>query len=498
MYSGLSGIYKEKMKLPAQTRRLTGTLNGEPITGKNVIANSAKILRQCSEKNEIKIGQVYIGQLDITLTNISIPWRSLKGKEIVLYEGLWIDRSEEKEESYWEDVELGHFFIDDAPSSVTGFECTCYDAMAKFDEKMGNNNPTGTTATLYQLITLACTNCGVSLGMTQSQINNMPNGSETLYVYGEENDMETYQDLISWCAQTMGANALINRSGQLVFKKYDGVNSVVETFTAKDRIGNSGKCSSFETFYTGISMVNIEESTTSYYGLSQDTGSVMNLGSNPLLQPYEGQTEQQLETKRRRILDALTGINYTPFDNIRLNRPCVYDLMDVIELTGGILGPTVDIYGCITKYEWTLLGGMKIQGAGANPSLVSAKSKTDKNIVGLKKGEDKTKKDVDILSNTVDTQATQINNIQNNITNIVQEVSDKISFDLLPPSGSGQVDDVVIVGADAPGASFGGLRIWRYTENEEWEETPLIAYGTNDIGVGATLPTGTVYLVYQA
>ena len=87
------------MKLPAQIRRLTGTLNGQPITGKNIIANSAKILRQCSEKNEIQIGQVYIGQLNITITNTSVPWRQLKGKEIVLYEGLWIDRSEELEES---------------------------------------------------------------------------------------------------------------------------------------------------------------------------------------------------------------------------------------------------------------------------------------------------------------------------------------------------------------------------------------------------------------
>ena len=421
MYSGLSSIYRERMKMPAQTRRLTGTLNGEPITGKNVIANSAKILRQCSEKNEINIGQVYIGQLDITLTNISIPWRNLKGKEIVLYEGLWIDRREERQESYWEDVELGHFFISDAPSSVIGFECTCYDAMSKFDKNMGINNPTGTTATLYDLITLACAQSGVTLGMTQSQINNMPNGNEILQVYGEENDMETYQDLISWCAQTMGANALINRSGQLIFKKYDGINSVVETFNAKDRIGDSGKCSSFETYYTGISMVNIEESTTSYYGLNPDNGSVMNLGSNPLLQPYEGQTEEQLETKRRRILNAISDINYTPFDNIRLNRPCVYDLMDVVELTGGILGPTVDIYGCITKYEWTLLGGMKIQGAGANPSLVSAKSKTDKNIVGLRKSDDKTKRDVNTMSETITNQGQQI-------TQIIQEVEDKITY----------------------------------------------------------------------
>lgn len=483
MYSGLSNIYKERMKLPAQIRRLTGTLNGQPITGKNIIANSAKILRQCSEKNEIQIGQVYIGQLNITITNTSVPWRQLKGKEIVLYEGLWIDRSEELEEGYWDDVELGHFFISDAPSSVMGYECTCYDAMSKFDKNLGLFNPTGNFSTLYELINLACSHCRVTLGMTQSEINSMPNGNETLLVYGEDNDMETYQDLISWCAQTMGANALINRSGQLVFKKYDAISSVVETFTARDRVGNSGKCSSFETFYTGISMVNIEEGTTSYYGLNPDNGSVMNLGSNPLLQPYEGQTEQQLETKRRRILTAISNVNYTPFDNIRLNRPCVYDLMDVVELTGGILGDSVDIYGCITKYEWSLLGGMKIQGAGANPALASAKSKTDKNIVGLKKSEDRNKKDVQTIETTIQTIETQIDN--------------KISFDLLPPTGSGEVGDVVIVGVDTPGNTSSGVRLFRYDENHHWVEYALIAYGTNDIGVGANLPTGQIYFVYE-
>lgn len=493
MYEGLSNIYKQRMKLPAQIKRMTGTLNGQAITGKNIIKNSAKIVRQCSDNNDVQIGQVYVGQLNITLKNISgiVPWKELKGKEIVLYEGLYIDRENEKEESYWDDILLGHFFIDDAPSTVEGFECVAYDAMSKFDKSMdlGSN----TSGTLYYFINLACTRCNVELGMTQAQITSMPNGNELLEIH-PDNDMDEYRDLISWCAQTMGTNAIINRQGKLVFKSYNNLNSVVETFVAKDRIGSSGKCSSFETFYTGISMVNIEEMTTSYYNISPDDGLTMNLGSNPLLQLTEGETEEQLEVKRRRILNALTNIEYTPFSNIRLHRPGVYDLMDVIKLSGGIIGEGVEIYGCITKYEWSLLGGLKIQGAGTNPALASAKSKTDKNISGLRSS------NKNLRDELFDENDGVITNIQTEIEQQVVDISGKqnlIGFDVTPPSDSGENGDVVIVDSSVTPGAGNGIRIF-HKENNTWTEHSLISYGTVDLEAGVSnLPTGQIYFVYE-
>ena len=482
MYEGLSNIYKQRMKLPAQVKRITGTLNGQAITGKNIIKNSAKIVRQCSDNNDIQIGQVYVGQLNITLKNISdiVSWKELKGKEIVLYEGLYIDRENEKEESYWDDILLGHFFINDSPSTVEGFECVAYDAMSRFSKSMdlGSN----TSGTLYYFINLACTRCDVELGMTQAQITSMPNGNE-LHEIHPDNDMDEYRDLISWCAQTMGTNAIINRQGKLVFQSYNDLNSVVETFIAKDRIGNSGRCSSFESFYTGISMVNISESTTSYYNITPDNGLTMNLGSNPLLQLTEGETEEQLEVKRRRILSALSNINYTPFSNIRLHRPGVYDLMDVIKLSGGIIGEGVEIYGCITKYEWSLLGGLKISGAGANPALASAKSKTDKNIVGLVSTNKETKSDISNIKETVSQQTIDISSKQNFIDQFIDY-----------PPAIGSQGDLCFIGLNGNVSK----EFWRYDSIEGWVRVlPNITYGTADMQPGDALPTGVIYLQYE-
>ena len=489
MYSGLSQGFLDKMKAPAQRRRLTGPIGTTTLYPENIIKSTAKISMQCSDNNDIQIGQVYIGQLNITLRGLNIPSGTYKGKEIVLYEGLEVS---EKPSTY-EDVLLGHFFIEKPEWSTEGIECVCYDAMRKFDKSMSLSTTTGK---LYYFISLACQRCGVTLGMTQQQIEAMPNGNETLYIY-KENDMSEYRDLISWCAQTMGANALINRDGHLVFKNYN-MNDVY-TFTAKDRIGSGSKHSDFVSYYTGISMVNIEQQTTSYYGLQQDTGSVMNLGSNPLLQPVDDSQAAMaaIEVLRRRILTAISIMHYTPF-KVKIHRPMVFDLMDVIVLTGGLIGNS-PITSCITKMDWSFLGGYSISCSGSDPALASAKSKTDKNLSGLMSGNKNLKEELfDEDTGIIPTMQQTIINQGDQITNIVQEVSDKIAFDLLPPSGTGQIDDVVIVGAAAPGASFNGLRFWRYTGDDDgWEEFPLIAYGPSDIGVGADLPAGQIYLVYE-
>lgn len=497
MYNNLSNDFLEKMMLPSQIKRLTGTIDNVEISSKNILQETTKISNQCSDNNDILIGQVYIGQLNITLRGLNIPRGSYKGKEIVLYEGLEIDH----ELGTFEDVLLGHFFIDKPEWTFNGVECVCYDAMHKFDKSMSLSMTQGK---IYDFVSLACQRCHVTLGMTQQQIEALPNGNITLKVY-KENDMSNYRDLISWCAQTTATNATINREGLLVFKAYN-INSVY-TFSARDRLGINSKYADFSSFYTGISMVNIDQQMTKYYGLDPDNGSVMNLGSNPLLQPYEGETEQELEVKRRRILNAIAIINYTPFKT-KIHRPLVFDLMDVIQIAGGLIGNET-VTSCITKYDWTFMGGYNINCSGSDPALASAKSKTDKNLSGLMSSNAEIKETVNETTQTVsEVQQTvsgveqTVTQVQQTVTQVQQEIEDKITFALQPPSGTGKDGEIVIVTSGPPGNSGVGMRIFTYEagnngNNGNWVEYPLIAYGKDDIGVGANLPTGKIYFVYE-
>lgn len=365
MYN-VSDEFRSAMKAPAQTRSLYGTIGNVNFNQKNVLQGTFTITNQCSDNSNIQIGQVYIGELKATFRGLDIPRNGWKNKEIIAYQGLKVNGS-------FENVLIGHYFIDNANWSKAGVDVTAYDAMSKFDKSLSLTITT--SAKLFDYISYACQACKVELGMTEDEISKLPNGKEVLGIY-DENDMETYRDLISWCAQTMGANAFINREGKLIFKQYSDI--VNDSFNSKQRL-DGGKISDFDTFYTGISMVNIKDKTTSYYGAEVDNGLTMNLGSNPLLQ-YG--VKEVLEKQRRAILAAIEKINYTPM-TMQLNVPYVYDLMDVLEFTNGIVGEGKSIKAAITKYTWKFNGDYEVECSGSDPALASSKSKVDKNISGL-------------------------------------------------------------------------------------------------------------------
>lgn len=364
MYN-VSDSFRTTSKRSAQCRRLYGTIGSTPFTQRNILQGTFTITNQCSDDTNIQIGQVYVGELKATFRNLNISRNDYRGREIVPYNGLLLD-----DDSY-EDVLLGHYFVDSATWTSAGVEIIAYDSMYKFDKQIALNTSQGT---VYDFVMLACKACGVTCNMTSDDFALFPNGELNVTIY-EDNDIETWRDLISWCAQTIGANAIIDRDGCLIFKQYS--QTVVDTFDDTCRLEGS-KISDFVSYYTGISMVNIAQQTTEYYGAEEDDGLTMNLGQNPLLQ-YG--LPEALEKERRAILDAVMQAKYVP-SIIRPNTPLIYDLMDVIELSGGLVGET-PIIMCITKYTWKFNGDYEVTCVGSDPALMDARSKVDKNIAGL-------------------------------------------------------------------------------------------------------------------
>ncbi|MCH3943067.1 MAG: hypothetical protein WAY93_05710 [Atopobiaceae bacterium] len=370
MYA-VSEAYLVAMASPSQRHRATGSLVGTDGTkhafdNSGILSGSLSLVRQCSEGDEVKIGSVYVSELDVTLTEAESYRSTLGGASVDIFFGL------ELADGSWEDVPMGKFFVSKAEWGESGVAIVAYDSMAKLDKEFSSTTTTGSP---YFLAKLACDSCGVDLGMSEIEMSNLPNGGETLSLMADS-DVQTWRDFVSWISQAMACFATVDRSGSLVFKRYPSTTTKVAS-TGPSKRWSGAKFSDFSTRYTGLSIVEMADLTTTYYHVTPDDGLTMNLGQNPLLQKGLIATRKR---QRESILSAIQSIDYVPFDLSSIGDPA-WDLGDVLDLSGGIAGQTA--FGCVMKSTWTLNGGVEVQGYGSDPALVSASSKTDKNLSGI-------------------------------------------------------------------------------------------------------------------
>ena len=222
------------------------------------------------------------------------------------------------------------------------------------------------------MMALCSTACGVELAQSQAEIEALPNGSELLSIY-PENDIETYRDVLYFTAQVLGGFFCINREGKLEFRQY-GETPVMEILQ-KHRFSSS--FSDFVTRYTAVSSTNLRTQTSGYYALETDDGLTMNLGVNPLLQFGLEETRSELCGN---ILTVLSAVNYVPFDSDTIGNPAL-DLGDVLTFSGG--QADAQQITCVTSFTVKIGGRQSLKCVGKNPRLSQAKSKNDKNISGL-------------------------------------------------------------------------------------------------------------------
>lgn len=365
----VSTDYIEKLTSRSiKTRRIIGTVGNVPFTENDILSGSFSFSEQAVASNDIKLGGVFIGQMNISFLRAfssRISRGTWKGKEITVSIGLRLDNDT------WEDIPLKRYYVQEATHGASGVTIKAYDIMTKFDKAVGM---TTTSGEMFDILKAACDACEVPLGMTREQVQALPNGNVQLGIY-PTNDIDTWRDLVSWCAVTAGGFATINRDGALELRGWSS-EPVIEIDKYNRYMG--GSWSDFETYYTGVSVVNIEEATTSYYGTpTADDGLTMNLGSDPLLQFGNEATQTE---QRRAVLTALHNFRYTPFKCTSLIDPCL-DLGDVILFTDGLAGE--QSLGCVMKMDYSYTKGMTLSGFGKNPALFGAQSKTDKNMAGL-------------------------------------------------------------------------------------------------------------------
>lgn len=376
----VSAAYKKAMKEPVHRFLIGGSISNTPFSDRNVLKGSFSITNQCSDDSEMKIGQVYVGELNATFVNLNVERYSLQNKLIK-------PTFSRKTADGYETIPLGVFKVSEASWTSSGIVIKAYDNMAELDKGCDVNSANGTP---YELALLACKSCKLELGTTKEEFKEFANGIENLSMVAE-NDIETWRDFISWVAQTCACFVTADRFGKIVFRTYG--DTVVDTIGSKHRF-TGASFSDFETRYTGLSCVNIGDKTTSYYGMEVDDALTYNLGSNPFLQYGVDDAKEEM---RRAILHSLQNICYVPFKASMIGDP-VYDLGDVLSMSEGIADGS-KLY-CITKYTFNYNGEYEVQGVGKNPAIANAKSKTDKNIAGLMNQDDENLIHFTVFTNT--------------------------------------------------------------------------------------------------
>ena len=328
----------------------------------DIVKGSGYITAQCCGNSEIELGAVYAAEMGISLF-LDIDRYTLEDAEVELSYHLRLASGA------YETVPMGIFEVSEANRTVHVLELKAYDRMLRFDRAF---NGFETIGTAYGMMALCSTACGVELAQTQAEIEALPNGSELLSIY-PENDIETYRDVLYFTAQVLGGFFCINRAGKLEFRQY-GETSVMEILQ-KHRFSSS--FSDFVTRYTAVSSTNLRTQTSEYYALETDDGLTMNLGVNPLLQFGLEETRAELCGN---ILDALSKVNYVPFDSDTIGNPAL-DLGDVLTFSGGQADARQ--ITCVTSFTVKIGGRQSLKCVGKNPRLSQAKSKNDKNISGL-------------------------------------------------------------------------------------------------------------------
>lgn len=355
--------------------------------------SSGSLNLKCSENSEIGIGTAYAAEFCVQFKN------SLGISRYKLFDGIidlhaqitqriniaiWADAAaftwQELSTAKWGSLDefsivfefpMGVFIIQEVMQSAGDAKIRAYDFMLKAGEKLPAAMSTQKKIP-YDWLALACTSCGITLGITRAETLRMPNGNRLLAFSNANNNVKTWRDVIAQAAAVLGANAMMDRSGQLTLRRYgkyaaDGVSSGFRY---------SSDFSDYQSYYTGIYLSykedGIQDYQTNAASTAQDTGLAYDLGYNAFLQISD---EDARHRAMKEIINAQKDLAYVPFKVSMPFNPA-YDLMDVIEFyenqaADHDLAP-------ITAITFRIGGKMDISCGGENPALQEAQSKEAK------------------------------------------------------------------------------------------------------------------------
>lgn len=254
------------------------------------------------------------------------------------------------------DVPMGLFTVIETKRAINSIKIVAYDNMLKFDALLPRMDTVARTP--FDWLRWMCNACGVELGMTNTEIKALVNGSRNFTYANIDTGVKTCRDLLSHLAAVLGGIAVIDRYGRLIITRYG--TAAVATITPDNRF--SSEFSDYQYYYTGIWAQYKAKAMQEYYknvGTLDDDGHIIDLGANIFLQISNNSNRA---AAIQEIIDAFkpADVKLTPFDvSVPLNP--AYDLLDVLAFSGGHTPP--DSCGPITSLSRKIGGAMSLQCA---------------------------------------------------------------------------------------------------------------------------------------
>lgn len=346
---------------------------GAPIES-NLDQSKSKLTRQFTTGETLEIGNAFSSELILGLRDtdslqVSDHHYEFYGAVINLTFRLYGDslaNTETTSGRKYEDVPCGLFTVEDAEFTYHTCVLTAYDnlhkaATTKITSKLSDSKA-------FAALSALCTRMGITMATTRAEIEAMPNGTRTWAVSAFKKGTFC-KDIIEELCTVLGANAICNRSGQLVIKPY--------STTSVREIGDSNRYSSSYVDYLGrytkLALENADgdeevySCTTTY-----NTGKplTLSIGKVKILNKKETSTRG---TAAKAIIDQLATIMYAPLDIAIPTDPSI-DIGDT--LTGSGSNFDDPFLFIDTKDEASLFGQQKITSAGGNYELANRKKAT--------------------------------------------------------------------------------------------------------------------------
>lgn len=351
MYS-VSNEYRAAIAKPLITDRISGTItltDGTvlPLSDKTLVKNSLKISHELC--GDYRIGTFNLGCLQIAVFDDNALLRDFTDARICpVYEI--------RTEAGWESVPMGIYLADgnSARRKRNTVSLTAYDYGILFDKVIPAEKRTrsGTAATL---IYYACEDCGVTFkGMTAAGLPNL-----SVRVSADNRQIQTYRDLIAWCATLLCGYAVIDRDGALWIRpaKY-GVSDSDSSEILTDKLLTAAERNSIYVTDTRayIKTLHAYSGKTLKTYLSdveqpdeQAAAATYTLPELPILpESLDEQVLDQIYTDWLRYIDGFKqrGITAEIFGDPAL------DVGDVLRCSGGDIDQRRSIVGLVTKQEW--------------------------------------------------------------------------------------------------------------------------------------------------
>lgn len=148
-----------------------------------MVKESGYIWGRCCGSTEIELGTVYAAEMGISLFS-EINRYTLMDAKVEMFYHLQVAGGS------YETIPLGIFEISEANRKAKCLEIKAYDYMVRFEKAFTSLEAIGNA---YDFMVLCSTACDVDLAQDRATIETMPNESENLSIYSD-NDIETWRD----------------------------------------------------------------------------------------------------------------------------------------------------------------------------------------------------------------------------------------------------------------------------------------------------------------